>query len=343
MKTFRLMIILLGISLTVNAEVLTAMRDSVPGSYNFWLYEPSDTPVATTSTDSLSETSVDTLAQLSHGKPLIVFMHGKSLSGNDLQQLRRYGTIPALEMGLRLDAYVIAPQTSNGWSSKKVWKMVEWTINKYPIDTNRIYVLGMSMGGYGTLNLAAAYPDKIAAAIALCGGATAKDLCGLNKLPLWIIHGTADNQVPIRCSDRVVTAMTECGDTTRLRYDRLEDQNHSILARVFYMYEAYDWLFSHRLNDSARVVNRDYEITIPKLGIAYKHLHGKKRKIKTINKVTYPTATTTSTGTQVHIIKEGDTLFALALRYKTTVSKLCQLNGISETSILRIGQQIKLP
>ena len=208
MKTFRLMLILLGISLTVNAEVLTAMRDSVPGSYNFWLYEPSDTPVTNTSTDSLSENSVDTLAQLPHGKPLIIFLHGKSLSGNDLQQVRRYGTIPALEMGLRLDAYVLAPQTSNGWNSKKVWQMVEWTINKYPIDTNRIYVLGMSMGGYGTLNLAAAYPDKIAAAIALCGGATAKDLCGLNKLPLWIIHGTADTQVPIRCSDRVVTAMT---------------------------------------------------------------------------------------------------------------------------------------
>jgi predicted esterase len=343
MKTIRLMIILLGFSLTVNAEVLTAMRDSVPGSYNFWFYEPSDTPTTQTTTDSLPANAADTTTKLNQGKPLIIFLHGKSLSGSDLQLVRKYGTIPALEMGLRLDAYVIAPQTSNGWNSKKVWQMAEWAINKYPIDTNRIYVLGMSMGGYGTLNLAATYPDKIAAAIALCGGATAKELCGLNKLPLWIIHGTADTQVPIRCSDRVVTAMTECGDTTRLRYDRLEGQNHSILARVFYMYEAYDWLFSHRLNDSARVVNREYEITIPKLGVAYKHLHGKKRQIKTINKVSEPYTTTTSTSTKVHIIKEGDTLFGLALKYKTTVSKLCQLNGISETSILSIGQKIKLP
>lgn len=343
MKTIRLMIILLGFSLTVNAEVVTAMRDSVPGSYNFWFYEPSDTPAIQTTTDSLAANAADTTTKLNQGKPLIIFLHGKSLSGSDLQLVRKYGTIPALEMGLRLDAYVIAPQTSNGWNSKKVWQIAEWAINKYPIDTNRIYVLGMSMGGYGTLNLAAAYPDKIAAAIALCGGATAKELCGLNKLPLWIIHGTADTQVPIRCSDRVVTAMTECGDTTRLRYDRLEGQNHSILARVFYMYEAYDWLFSHRLNDSARVVNREYEITIPKLGVAYKHLHGKKRQIKTINKVSEPSTTTTSTSTKVHIIKEGDTLFGLALKYKTTVSKLCQLNGISETSILRIGQKIKLP
>jgi pimeloyl-ACP methyl ester carboxylesterase len=322
---------------------MTAMRGKIPGGYNFWFYEPSDTPATQTTTDSLPANAADTTTKLNQGKPLIIFLHGKSLSGSDLQLVRKYGTIPALEMGLRLDAYVIAPQTSNGWNSKKVWQMAEWAINKYPIDTNRIYVLGMSMGGYGTLNLAAAYPDKIAAAIALCGGATAKELCGLNKLPLWIIHGTADTQVPIRCSDRVVTAMTECGDTTRLRYDRLEGQNHSILARVFYMYEAYDWLFSHRLNDSARVVNREYEITIPKLGVAYKHLHGKKRQIKTINKVSGPSTTTTSTSTKVHIIKEGDTLFGLALKYKTTVSKLCQLNGISETSILSIGQKIKLP
>jgi predicted esterase len=343
MKALKLTLILLVVSITtMNAQKLIAMRNAVPGSYNFWFYEPE------TKTDSTK-------------KPLVIFLHGRSLSGTDLQRVRRYGTIAAIEMGLKIDAFVVAPQTNNGWNAQKLWKMVEWSTKKYPIDTNRIYVLGMSMGGYGSIDLAAAYPDKIAAAIGLCGGSTSKKLCGLNKLPLWIMHGTADKDVPVRCSDNVVAAMKACGDTSRLRYDRLSGQNHSILARVFYMYEAYDWLFSHKLTDEGRPINKEHKITVPMLGNAYKHLHGKKRpNIKIVNgsssssssstssKETTSTKTSstnksTSSQAKVHIVKSGDTLYALALKHKTTVSKICQLNGISEKSILKIGQKIKLP
>ena len=358
MKTLKLTLILLVVSITtMNAQKLIAMRNAVPGSYNFWFYEPG------TKTDSAK-------------KPLVIFLHGRSLSGTDLQRVRRYGTIAAIEMGLKIDAFVVAPQTNNGWNAQKLWKMVEWSIKKYPIDTNRIYVLGMSMGGYGSIDLAAAYPDKIAAAIGLCGGSTSKKLCSLNKLPLWIMHGTADKDVPVSCSDKVVAAMKACGDTSRLRYDRLSGQNHSILARVFYMYEAYDWLFSHKLTDEGRPINKGYKITVPMLGNAYKHLHGKKRpNIKIVNgsssssdsssstsnkettsdnettsKQTTSTKTSntnkstttksTSSQSKVHIVKSGDTLYGLALKHKTTVSKICKLNGISEKSILKIGQKI---
>lgn len=368
MKTFQIIIIFLLATQYLVAQKITAMRDSVSGSYNFWLYEPS-TPLTTKDTvrditnindtdttifdDSSTHITSDSLsANLTDSstitvskkatKPLFIFLHGRSLSGNDLQIVRRYGTISALEMGLELDAYVLAPQTSNGWNAARIWKMVEWTISHYPIDTTRIYALGMSMGGYGTLDLAAAYPNKIAAAIALCGGATTKELCGLCELPLWIIHGTADKQVSVKCSDKVVAAMVNCGDTTRLRYDPLQGQNHSILARVFYMYEAYDWLLAHSLNDSARVVNRDYEITTAKLGTAYKHLHGKKRHITMVNGTKTSDTYTQGAPAIVHIVKQGDTLYGIARKHGTTVSKLCQINGISETSILRIGQKIKL-
>lgn len=341
MKTLRLTLILLVVSMTINAQKLTAMRNLVSGSYNFWFYEP------TSNVDSTK-------------KPLVIFLHGRSLSGTDLQKVRDYGTIEAIELGLKIDAYVVAPQTNNGWNAQKLWKMVEWLMNKYPIDSNRIYALGMSMGGFGTIDLAAAYPDKIAAAIGLCGGATTKKLCGLNDVPLWIMHGTADKDVPVRCSDNVVEAMKACGDTSRLRYDRLPGQNHSILARVFYMNEAYDWLFSHKLNDKNRPINTGHKITVSMFPNAYKHLPGRKRtSLKIVNgksSTSTSTSTTTSTKTssstkasststssKVHTVKEGDTLYGLALRYKTTVSKLCQLNGISEKSILRIGQKIKLP
>jgi dienelactone hydrolase len=378
MKKIGLILIFCFATFALSAQVLTAMRDSVPGSYNFWFYEPpvisnivsnisNDTSIIAKS-DTIKNVLIDeTIDDLNSDtiysdsivnssslvsfcdsasnvvtKPLVVFLHGKSLSGKNLQIVRRYGTISALEMGLDLDAYVIAPQTNNGWNPQRVWKMVDWATQRYPIDTTRIYVLGMSMGGYGTIDLAATYPDKIAAAIALCGGAMVDNLCGLNNLPLWIIHGTADKKVSVKCSDRVVSAMVSCGDTTRLRYDRLKDQNHSILARVFYMNEAYDWLQSHSLNDSARVLNRDYSITTNKFASAYKHLHGKRAHITMIDGRKQSDTYSSSVPKQVHVVKQGDTLSAIAQRYGTTVSKLCQLNGISKTSILRIGQKIKI-
>jgi predicted peptidase len=68
----------------------------------------------------------------------------------------------------------------------------DWVKRNYPCDTTRVYVLGMSLGGYGTMDVCGTYPDRIAAGMALCGGTTLKDVSGLGELPFWIIHGTAD-------------------------------------------------------------------------------------------------------------------------------------------------------
>lgn len=328
---------------STQAQTLTAMRDSVPGSYNFWFYEPAQTMAA----DSIP----DSVTVVPQSKPLVVFLHGRSLSGTDLGMVRRYGTIAALEMGLELDAFVAAPQTNNGWAPEKVWQMVEWCSQHYAVDTNRIYVLGMSMGGYGTINTAAVYSDKIAAAMALCGGGTAKNYCDMCQMPLWIMHGIADEKVPVSASDKVVAAMAECGDTTRLIYSRLPGRNHSVLARLFYMAETYEWLLSHSLQDEGRPLCRTIDINNSHLENSYAHLSGKKAHITMRNGSTIsdtysaPRASSSSSSGSghVHKVKQGDTLGAIARKHHTTVKKLCQLNGIKESSILRIGQKIKLP
>lgn len=235
---------------------LTAFRNTVENGYNFWLYEPKD----------------DTLADEPEKKPLIIFLHGKSLFGNNLYQVKKYGTINAIEMGRQIDAYVLSPQTNNGWNPERILNIMNWTIENYDVDTNRVYVLGMSMGGYGTIDFVGTYPDKIAAAMAFCGGGTLKDYCGLNEVPLWIIHGTADRAVGIEQSDRVVEAMNSCGETNRLIYERWKGVNHSILARLFYLPATYEWLFKHSLKDEDRTVNKDVVINKSSLNVAYKNL-----------------------------------------------------------------------
>ena len=149
---------------------------------------------------------------------------------------------------------------------------MDWAIQNHPIDTTRIYLLGMSLGGYGTIDFAATYPDRVAAAMAFCGGGTVKDYSGLCRVPLWIIHGTADQAVSVGESRKVYNAMKRAGDTSLLRYDEWVGVNHSRLARMFYLSEVYEWLFLHSLSDSPRQVDKTIIITNENLNSPYKGL-----------------------------------------------------------------------
>ncbi len=315
-----ILIILCLLPMFASAQLI-ACRDSVPDAYDFWLYVPEDYN--------------DTIAD----KPVIIFLHGRSLCGKNLANVLRYGPIDALKRGREIDAFIIAPQTSiASWKADKVMKIYDWLKSHYCFDTNRLYVLGMSLGGYGTINFTATYPDQVAAAMALCGGASIDSLCGLTEVPLWIIHGTADKDVPLFYSQRVVNSMIQCGDTSRLIFDKLPKEGHSHLARAFYLQSTYDWLFEHSLTDSLRPVNRDYTITSTIMSQAYNDLDGKYNFAVIDSKPSKPD----SSSHQYYVIKKGDTLSKIAANHHTTVSKICQLNNIKKTDILKIGRKIRV-
>ena len=260
MRPKALLISLLALILPFVAKAqLISHRGIVKGGYDFWVYMPQDrAPKDTTKL------------------PLVLFLHGKSLSGTNLERVREYGPLEALKFGREIDAMILAPQAQGGWSPSRVKKVLDWTEAHYPVDTNRIYVFGMSMGGYGTIDFVGTYPDKVAAAIAMCGGADIKDVSGLAKVPLWIIHGTSDSAVSWKESQKVVDGIKATGDTSLLRYDLHPEVNHSYLGRVFYMSEPYKWLLKHSLSDSVRTVDRTVEITKKGMAGAYKSMPGRK-------------------------------------------------------------------
>lgn len=233
---------------------------TLKGTYNFWLYTPDNSP----------EEEIEP-------KPVIIFLHGASLCGNNLEKVKRYGTIDAIARGRELDAYVIAPQNPGGsWNPDKIMDILDWVADNHNIDYDRVYVLGMSLGGYGTIDLAASYPDRIAAAIAMCGGGTASDLGSLNQVPLWIIHGTADNAVSVKQSDLVVQKMqAQDEETPRLAYDRIPGMNHSQPAKLFYLKDVYEWLFSHTLKDPQRELQTPFRLTNDVLRTSYDGLKSK--------------------------------------------------------------------
>ena len=259
------MLVFIGFE-SADAQSLVKHYGKVKNGYNFWLYTP---------------------ANVEKPKPVVIFLHGASLRGTDLNQVRRYGTIDAIERGRKIDAYVIAPQVPQGWwKPEKIINILEWVKKHHNVDETRVYVLGMSLGGFGSIDLAAQYPDKIAAAMAFCGGGNQKSYKGLTKVPLWIIHGTADKDVEVKYSDAVVKGMKKFNDgTKRLHYDRIEGMDHSSLARMFYMKKTYDWLFKHSLTDEGRNMQPVFEVSNKTLTRAvYSDLKRKGSKQKTTAK-----------------------------------------------------------
>lgn len=247
-----LLMLAFSTSASAQYDFLRPVKDSIPGGYDFWVYTPTDYYYSLEST------------------PVVMFLHGASLCSKDINRSRRYGPLDAIVRGREIDALVIVPQNPGGaWNPDKLNDILEWTKRNYAMDSTRVYVLGMSLGGYGTMDFAAAYPDKIAAAMALCGGCSAKDKSGLGRLPLWIIHGTADRAVSVKQSQSVVKELQDTGNDRRLRFDWLKGASHGTLARILYMRKTYEWLFSHSTADPGRPVRPDITIDTSDLTKAY--------------------------------------------------------------------------
>jgi predicted peptidase len=218
--------LLLMVSLSFN---LFGQLSAVKGktNYNFWINLPAD-------------------SILKSNPPILVFLHGKSLSGSDMNRVKKYGVIHEIEKGRAVPAIVVAPQVVSGsWDPDKVLEVIQYIQKKYTTDTNRVYVCGMSLGGYGTMHFAGKYPEKVTAAVALCGGGKTSDACNLSTIPFWIQHGSSDEAVPVSQSREMVQAIKKCDNKgAHLLYTEIKGANHGALERVFRSDELYNWLFS---------------------------------------------------------------------------------------------------
>ncbi|MVZ66826.1 prolyl oligopeptidase family serine peptidase [Sphingobacterium sp. DK4209] len=177
--------------------------------------------------------------------PVIIFLHGRSLSGHDLARVKRYGVLRAIERGKDLEAIIVAPQTSNGWDPDKVMEVLDKVEQEYPVDKERVYVCGMSMGGYGTMDVAGKYPDRIAAAVAICGGGTLSYACNLTQVPLWIQHGSADRAVPASESKKIYNAIKKCDKDADATLTIIPGGTHGSVERLFHGEKIYDFMFRH--------------------------------------------------------------------------------------------------
>jgi predicted peptidase len=179
--------------------------------------------------------------------PVVVFLHGRSLSGGDLSRVQRYGLLYSMDLGrISLPAIVVAPHSRGGWNPDKLIEVIDFVVENYCADPDRVYVCGMSMGAYGTLDLAGKYPDRIAAAVAICGGGSERYACGLTRVPVWIQHGTGDRIVPASESKKIAGAIKSCDDSADVILTLIDGGTHGSVERLFHQYDMYNWMFRFR-------------------------------------------------------------------------------------------------
>jgi pimeloyl-ACP methyl ester carboxylesterase len=282
--------------------------------------------------------------------PIIIFLHGRSLSGNNLDLVRKYGVIDAIERGRKIPAIVIAPQVDSGssWDPPKILSVLEYVQENYKTDTNRVYVTGMSLGGYGTTYFAGAYPEKIAAAVALCGGGKLSDACNLTKTNIWIQHGKLDKAVKHSESEKIYETIKACDSDAICYFTSYPNADHGDLASEFYRDEIYDWMFQFALNQDSKKMDQlkiESSKIFSKSGVDYGNAFNKNIKSNAnedLDEELNPSSLIIKNdNTLTYVVKKGDTLYQIAKKYATTVEEIQLLNKLTTTTI-QINQILKI-
>ena len=179
--------------------------------------------------------------------PLLIFLHGSGESGHDLQRVRAHGP-PAL-VGDRPDfPFIVAsPQAPEGWQGfdpVMLNAMLDELVARLPIDIDRIYLTGLSMGGEWSYGWASMSPNRFAAIAPVCGAWNPEVACRLKNVPVWAFHGAQDTVVPIADDQAMVEAINQCGGDARITV--YPDVGHDAWTPAYADSALFDWLLAHR-------------------------------------------------------------------------------------------------
>lgn len=194
------------------------------------------------------------LSKKKQGWPLILFLHGAGERGDDLNQVRKHGPPKIVEKQKDFPFIVVSPQCpKDDWWTDKVEVLINLLddiVARYNVDTERIYLTGLSMGGYGSWALASDYPERFAAVAPICGGGNRIMAFRLKDVPVWAFHGAKDSVVPLQQSKEMVAAIKARGGNAKLTV--YPDAGHDSWTEAYNNKELYDWFLGHRKTGKAK-------------------------------------------------------------------------------------------
>lgn len=181
------------------------------------------------------------------GVPLIVFLHGSGERGTDIEKVKAWGPPAIVEKNPDFPFMVVSPQLADGeaWHALALKGMLDEVLAKYNVDKRRVYLTGLSLGGYGAWDLASRYPNYFAAVAPICGGGITRSVGSMAAIPTWVFHGKKDTAVPEEESARMVEALKAAGGN--VKYTMLPEAGH-IDAWVHAYGEAglFEWFLEQR-------------------------------------------------------------------------------------------------
>ncbi len=178
--------------------------------------------------------------------PLLLFLHGAGERGDNLDMLTIHGPPKLIAQGQPFPFVVVSPQCPKDqwWQPTELTALLDDVERRYKIDKDRVYVTGLSMGGFGTWELAAYTPGRFAAIAPICGGGETFWTKQMTNLPIWVFHGGQDTGVPLRRSKEMVEALRKKGGHARLTV--LPQTGHFSWISAYNNPELYGWLLEQK-------------------------------------------------------------------------------------------------
>jgi predicted peptidase len=183
--------------------------------------------------------------------PLLIFLHGKGERGTDLELVKKNGPPNFIEEKPDFPFIMISPLCPEGeyWSIDALDALLTKILKKYRIDEDRVYLTGLSMGGFGTWEFATKHPERFAAIAPVCGGGDTHRIEQLINVPVWAFHGAKDDVVPMERSIDMVNALNSCGGNARLTI--YPEANHNSWDTTYSNPELYKWFLSNTRKKAA--------------------------------------------------------------------------------------------
>lgn len=185
--------------------------------------------------------------------PLVIFLHGSGERGNNLELVKKNGPPMLVAQGKQFPFILVSPQCPENqwWNSETILYLLESLQSEYKIDADRIYLTGLSMGGFATWDLIGKHPEKFAAAVPVCGGGEPNSMWNIGKLPVWAFHGAKDNVVDVKRSEDMVNVIKLAkGD---VQFTVYPEAGHDSWTNAYNTSEMWDWMLKQNRKDRLTV------------------------------------------------------------------------------------------
>lgn len=175
--------------------------------------------------------------------PLLLFLHGGGESGDSLVTVKRNGPPKLIAQGKKFPFLILAPQNpyqNKWWNTRAVKQLLDTIVFNNAIDTERIYLTGLSRGGGAAWEMAVQYPNTFAAMAVVCGMTPVPYASWISReMPIWVFHGDQDKSIPVTESDTMVAKLKEMGYD--IKYTRYTGVGHNSWIQAYDTEELYEW------------------------------------------------------------------------------------------------------